>query len=223
MELNELKNIWTKVIEKDMSLYSFSEEDVKEVIFKKSKTLFSKIIGELRPKRWLMGIIGTLTVVLSGVYLIETDENYILSSVFSRNEMTLFTFLLGLVILILFINIERSYRKVKTFEESSPDLKSALGTSIDLLRGIQKLAIFSDVSIVPIIIGLFTFRKLYGNQPFSWDERASYVAVSIFLSFSCLFLLSRAMKKRKFGEYIRQAEQHLSDLETLEKNNSSKV
>ncbi len=223
MDLIDLKNIWTEVIEEDKSFYSISEEDIKKVISKKSKTLFSKIIGELRPKRWFMGIIGSLTVVLSSVYLIGSGENYLLSDVFSRYEMTLFTFLLGIVILILFINIERSYRKFKTFQESAPDLKSALDTSVILLRGIQKLAIFSDVSTLPIIIGLFTFRKQYGDEPFVWDERVGYVALSILLSFLFLFLLSRTMQKRKFGKYIQQAEQHLAALEVIQKDNSSKV
>lgn len=216
MDLIDLKNIWIEVIEKDKSVYSFTEKDIEKVILKKSKTLFSKIINELRPKRWLMGIIGILTVVLSGVYLMDTDDDYLFSDVFSRNEMTLFTLLLGLVILVLFINIERSYRKFKKFEESSPDLKSSLKTTIYLLRGIQKLAIFSDVSIVPIIIGYFTFRKLYAGQ-FVWDERVGYVVLSIVLSFIFLLLLSRAMQKRKFGKYIRLAEQHLADLEVIEK------
>ena len=86
MDLTDLKNIWTEVIEKDKSVYSFSEKDIEKVIFKKSKTLFSKIINELRPKRWLMGIIGVLTVVLSSVYLLDTDDDYLFSDVFSRNE-----------------------------------------------------------------------------------------------------------------------------------------
>ena len=223
MDLTDLKNIWTEVIEEDRSVYSISERDIKNVIFKKSNTLFSKIIGELRPKRWLMGIIGVLTIVFSGVYLIETDDNYVLSNVFSRVEMALFTFLLGFVILILFVNIERSYRKFKKFEESAPDLKSALSTSRSLLLGIQKLAVFSDVSIIPIIIGSFTFRKLFGEQPFVCDERVIYVALSVGASFLFLILLSSTIQKRKFGKYIQQAEQHLVDLDAIQKNKSSKV
>ena len=56
MDLTDLKNIWTEVIEEDRSFYSIAEKDIKKVIFKKSKTLFSKVTAELKPKRWLMGL-----------------------------------------------------------------------------------------------------------------------------------------------------------------------
>ncbi|MDO1501916.1 hypothetical protein Q2T40_17415 [Winogradskyella maritima] len=217
MELLELKSVWTKVVDNDQTLYTVAEQDIKEIISNKSNALFSKIIRELKPKRWFMGVIGVLTLLSSSVYLFSDDNNHIFDDIFSKEEMGFFAFTLGIVILILFVNIVRSYNQFKAFEESAPNLKMALYDSISLLRRIQKLAIFSDSVTAPIVIGWYTYRKFFKEDVFFWDKRVFYIILSIVISLVLFYLFSRAMQHRKFGKYIEQATQNLSDLEALEK------
>lgn len=217
MNLTDLKSIWTEVSESDKVIYSVANEDMQKMISKKSHVLLSKIVRELKIKRWLVGSMGIAAVFLSIVYLLDLENNYILDEVFSRTEMVIFIMLLGLLMLILFVNIVQSYRRMMMLQRSATDLKTALETSVLLLRRIQKLAIFSDTFAIPLITASFTYRKMFAEEPVVFDERILYVILSAVISFALVYMLSRTVQQKKFGKYIDQLRHHLMDLKVLDK------
>lgn len=221
MELTDLKSIWDKVVEEDKTTYTLDEQDIKKMIAKKSNVLFSQITRELKMKRWFMGIVGITSVLLSSVYLLDTDDSYLFDNVFSRVEMSLLTLFMGLLIVILFINIVRSYRQMSMFQSSSSDLKTALSTSKKLLERIQKLAVFSDSFALPLVIGWYTYRKLFGEGAFVWDIRIFYVFLAATITLILIFLISRSMQRRKFGKYISRLQAHIDDMQVLDEKNIS--
>lgn len=217
MELNDIKDIWTRVVEEDHVKYTIAKKDIRAILRRKSKGLLSEISRELKIKRWFLGGIGLLSIVLSFVHLWDTDGDSIFYKVFSNSEMFALTLSLGVLILVLFINVVYSYREIKAYQQASASLRNTLETSIKLLRRIQFMAIYSDSFAVPILVAWYVYRKLFDQTFVFWDQRTLLVFLSGLGSFALIFLYSRFRQRKKFGSYIQQLQQLINDLEAIKK------
>jgi len=184
MELQELKSVWTKVIDEERIKYEFDQNKVQEMIHQKSNTILAKVERKLKYKRLFCGVIGSFAMLLSPVYLFlkEGDIN-LFGNVLSNIELFSITFLLGVALFILCVNFHIIYKKVRRQRTTSEGLKITLKKVNDLLNGIMKLTIVLDATFMPLIAFLVLYRLFFKDQSFQFDIRIIYTLLATVLTF----------------------------------------
>lgn len=219
MELTDLKSIWKKVVDEQGAKYQLDEQHVRSVIHKKSNATISKVKRELRLKGWMSGAVGILTIILAPVFLFENnDHNYPLDTIFSRLEMSTIMLFVGIILLALFINIIISYKKITTFQRTSDNLKLTIRATIELLKRIVKLGIFSEVISVPFVVTWIAYKKLFQDDGLILDIRLLYLSLIALTVIVLKYHLIKYFQNRKFGPYIDSLQECLDDIDYLEKD-----
>jgi len=217
MDIQELKSIWTKIVDEEGAKYQLDQRAMEELVTKKSKNLIGIIKKNLNLKRWYLGIIGISTTMLSLVYVwVVDDDDYLFSSIISSEEMGVITFLLGIIILALFSNVLISYKKIVRHEKSSENLKTTLESTVSLLKKIISLGIYSDTFGVPFFAGWLLYRKLFKEDTFTFDIRMLYLVLSTVAIGFFSFYLNKYVKAKKFGPYLTSLQNCIEDINYME-------
>ncbi len=217
MEIQELKSIWTKIVDNEGAKYQLDQKAMEQLVTKKSNYLLERIQKELNLKRWASGIIGILTVILSFVYLfLDEDQDFILSSIIQKWEMFTITFLMGLIILVLFFNVRSSYKEIGLLQQSSENLKSTLRRTSTILKRIMRFGIYSDTFGGPFFAGWLLYRRLFGVESFTVDIRWVYIFMAMIIIGILTFHLNKFFKHRKFDPYLNSLQGCIDDLDYME-------
>lgn len=215
MELQDLKSIWTKVVDTEKTTYQIDQSDVQIIIKKKSNILISKIKRELQFKRWLLGIIGSLTTILAPLFYYKDTADFFLDSILSRLEMSIILFTMGIILLIVFTNVFISYRKITDFQKTSGNLKITLQETIKILNRIIKFGIYSDALGVPFIVTWIFYRKLYEDEAFNFDLRFLYLGCTAIIVFIIKYYIGTYLQTRKYNPYINSLKTCLEDIDFI--------
>ncbi|WP_394746901.1 hypothetical protein [Spongiimicrobium salis] len=217
MELQELKSVWTKVVNEEHIKYEFNQDKVQEMIHQKSNTVLAKVERKLKYKRWFSGITGGLAILLSPAYLfLKEDSNYILNHLLSTLEIFGIMLLLGISLIFLCILLDVNYKKVKRQRTTSDGLKVTLKKVKDLLKRIMNFTIILDVTVVPLIAFLVLYRIFFGDQAFLLDSRVLYIVLGTVITFLCIRNVSKRQQEQRFGSFVKNLEDCISDMDALD-------
>ncbi|AXT20839.1 hypothetical protein D7030_11240 [Flavobacteriaceae bacterium AU392] len=217
MELQDLKSIWTKVVDAESIKYEIDRNGVQALIKKQSNITISKIKRELQFKRWFFGFIGILTPFLALVFYYDNDSTYFLDDYLTKFEVSLLLFLMGIIILIAFINIIVSYRTIGKFQKSSDNLKTTLQEVIKILGRVIKFGIYSDAIGVPVFATWILYRILFKSEIFIFDIRVFYLAITAIILFIIKYNIGKFLQNRKYNPYIKSLQRSLNDIDLIEK------
>ncbi len=217
MELEELKSVWVKVINKECIKYEFSQNKAKEMIQKKSNTLLTKLENQLRYKRWFCFIIGGITIPISSIYLfIKDDSNYLFENIFSPIEMFSIILILGLALIFLGINISLNYKKIIALKTTSENLKVTLKRVSHILKAIMKTTVYYDTIIVPFISFLVLYRIFFNEESFLFDIRILYILLGTLITFLFIRYVSKRQQETRFGPFVKNLEACILDMDVLD-------
>ncbi len=218
MEIHDLKSIWTKVVDSEHTKYQVDQDKVQQLIHKKSNTTIDMIKRKLIRKQWLLGIIGSVTVLLAPVFYYDTDSSYFLDSILSKFEMSLIYFLMGVIIIIAFINAHRCYRKIVDYQKMSDNLKTTLEQTINILNKIMKHGVYSDAIGIPIFGTWILYRSLFKEASFAFDHRILLLILFAIGLFILKKYIGTYLQNKKFRPFINTLEKCISDIEYIEKD-----
>lgn len=217
MELQDLKSIWTKVVDAESTKYEIDQDGVQALIKKQSNITISKIKRELQFKRWFFGIIGILTPFLSFIFYYDNDPTYFLDDYLTKFEVSLLLFLMGIIILIAFINIMVSYYTIEKFQKSSDNLKITLRETVKILGRVIKFGIYSDAIGVPVFATWILYRVLFKDETFILDMRVFYLVITAVILFIIKYKVGEFLQNRKYSPYIKSLQRSLDDIDLVEK------
>ncbi len=216
MELQELKSVWTKVVDEEHTKYEFDQNKVQKMIQKKSNTILAKIERQLKYKRRFCGIIGSFAILLSPVHFFSKEGSInIFGNVLSSLEIFSITLLFGLALIILYIHLNLSYKKIKTQRVTSESLKITLKKVNNLLNRVMNLTIILDTTIVPCVAFLILYRLFFKDQFFVFDGRVLYIVLGTTITFLFIRYVSKRQQEERLGAFINNLKDCISDIDAL--------
>jgi len=219
MELQDLKLIWTKVVDEEHIKYELDRKKVQEMIHEKSNTILAKVEYRLKYKRWFCGIIGGFTILLSPTYLLlNKDTNPLFGNVLSKVELFSITLLMGLALMFLCIKISLDYKKIVAQKTASENLNTTLNKVSDILKNIMKTTIFLDTIIVPLVTFLILYRILFEESSFVFDSRVLYILLGTAIAFLFIRYVSKRQQEDRFGAFIKNLNECIADMDVLTKS-----
>ena len=217
MDLNDLKSVWTKIVDEERIKYEFDQNKVQEIIYKKSNTILAKVERKLKYKRQFCGIIGGFTIILSPIYLFQKEGDInIFGNVLSNIELFSITSIMGLALIFLCINLNINYKKIKMLRATSGGLKITLKKVSTLLNKIMKLTIILDTTIVPLIAFLVLYKLLFKNQSFVFDSRVVFIVLGVAIIFLFIRKVSKRQQQERLGAFVNNLEDCILDIDALE-------
>ncbi|MCE7996320.1 MAG: hypothetical protein HEP71_30355 [Roseivirga sp.] len=218
MEINDLKSVWKKANDQEKPGYWVSEEDVRGMIRKKSRATISDVLGQLKQKIRMSGVIGSATLILSltSIFVPDASDNFVLNESLTNVQYGIMMMTMSLCILTISIHTTIRYKQVKNLEQSADSLKLSLYRTRQIFQKLIKAGIISDTIITPLVMVFIAGFKVYANQAFLFDIRLFYLFLAAIILALFFNRLAAYLMKRKFGRFIRALDSRLQELEALE-------
>lgn len=217
MEIQDLKSIWTKVVDAESTKYQLDQNKMHQLIHKKSNTTLSKVKQDLAKKRWFFAIFGGFAIIASPInLLLNKDSSYFLDSVLSTLEMSGIMFLLGLTLIILLVNTIHRYKKLINYEKASEQLKPSLKNALSIIENIKRTHTYFNVIIISFLASVGLYRFLFESDHFVVDIRVIYIIVGTAIVAFFMKRLSDYSEGRQFDPFIKDLKDCISDIETLD-------
>lgn len=207
IELDDLKNIWSSNIEKDIGNEAVELEKIRELLKRKS----GNIIEKLR-KNLLMEIVLFFVCLL----LIMCVPFY-----FNSNEVSILCFIVIAIIFIPYlIYYIKKYKELKKFYSYHENIKSNLQLLIAQLEKYLSIYFWGSLLLTPVSGFLSGFAILYEMKALGfllYFDIFSYSTLSMILSFALfLTLLSYPIMKwyirKLYGQHLERLKDCLKEL-----------
>ena len=191
--------------------YFISEENMRELIRKKSNTAISKVKRQMKQKVRYAGTISILMLTFS-IWAFNREE--LLFDEVSNIEAGIFYLIFGSVIAFISLFNLYSFRKVAKIEQYESDLKTSISSVINVLKSAMNAKIFSDTFVMPFtVLVLSIVAYIRGIGAFTNPKLILFsLAVSVGLGILSYFLSKRGQCSR----YERQLEALEESLQELE-------
>ena len=217
MDIDELKSVWKKVGDQNRPGYWVSEDDIRTIVKKKSQVAIAEASRQVKQKKRMTLLIGLPTLILSLVHL---------AGLWPANEGSLLEFAhgpaYGFVLLImscciLFIHIKsrKRYAEMKALETSSDPLQGTLKRNREIIRGVIRTGVMSDMIVTPLVLVFAMAFSFYKDQAFAWDFRLLILAITMAITPFIFQRLARFLMHRRFGRYVKALDDRLSELEAI--------
>lgn len=211
IELDDLKNIWSSNIEKDIGNEAVELEKIRELLKRKS----GNIIEKLR-KNLLMEIVLFFVCLL----LIMCVPFY-----FNSSEVSILCFIVIAIIFIPYlIYYIKKYKELKKFFSYHENIKSNLELLIAQLEKYLSIYFWGSLLLTPVSGFLSGFAILYEMKALGfllYFDVFSYSTLSMILSFALfLTLLSYPIMKwyirKLYGQHLERLKDCLKELSETE-------
>jgi hypothetical protein len=206
-ELEDLKNIWSKTIEKDVGQQVVEQEKIRALLNKKSTNIIDRVrknlFGEI-----VMFCVCLLLVACVPFYL-RTKEIIILCVA-----------VVGLVFIPYLIYYIKKYLELKRFFSYHQDIKSSLELLITQLEKYLNIYFWGSLLLTPISGFLSGFAVLYEMKALGflvYFDVFSSATLSMILSFALLLtLISYPIMKwyirKLYGQHVEKLKDCLKEL-----------
>ncbi len=206
-ELEDLKNIWSKTIEKDVGQQVVEQEKIRALLNKKSTNIIDRVrknlFGEI-----VMFCVCLLLVACVPFYL-RTKEIIILCVA-----------VVGLVFIPYLIYYIKKYLELKRFFSYHQDIKSSLELLITQLEKYLNIYFWGSLLLTPISGFLSGFAVLYEMKALGflvYFDVFSSATLSMILSFALLLtLVSYPIMKwyirKLYGQHVEKLKDCLKEL-----------
>ena len=211
MDLDQLKNVWQKTSGEMGEGYFISEENMRDLIQKKSNSSISKVKRQMKQK---VRYAGTISILMLMFAFMAFNKKEALFDKVSNVEAGIFYLIFGLVIAFISIFNAYSHRKVEQIEEYESDLKTSVSSVIKVLKRAMNAKIFSDTFVMPFtVLVLSTVAYIRGIGAFTNPKLILYsLLVSVTLGALSYFLSKRGQCSR-YEKQMNALEESLKELE----------
>ncbi|MBO6524901.1 MAG: DUF3611 family protein [Balneolaceae bacterium] len=211
MDLDQLKNVWQKTSGEMGEGYFISEQNMHELIQKKSNTTIAKVKRQMKQKVLYAGTVSILMIMFSSFGFLREEP---LFDKISNIEAGIFYLIFGLVIAFISIFNAFSYHKVKQIEQYESDLKSSITSVVKVLKSAMNAKIFSDTFVMPFtVIVLAIVAYIRGIGAFTNPTLIFYsLLVSIGLGILSYFISKKGQCSR-YEQQMISLEESLRELE----------
>lgn len=216
MELDELKSVWKKAHDQEKAGYWVSEDDLKTMIHRDSRTAIADVARQIKRKIRTTGVIGVLATLLGLFVLIfgfDEPDFFLWLDGWQYGVMML---IMSCTILVIHFHSRWRLKQIQTVEQSSGTLKEAVLSTHQLFEKVVKAGIWSDTIVSPAVL-LFVFGiSMYEEQAFAFDHRLLIMLGIAVLGSLVFYRLGSFMMHRKLGYFFRLLDQRKRELEELE-------
>jgi hypothetical protein len=206
-ELEDLKNIWSKTIEKDVGQQVVEQEKIRALLNKKSTNIIDRV------RKNLFGEIVMFCVCL---FLIIAVTLYLHSK-----EIIILCFIVIAVVFIPYLLYYlKKYNELSKFFSYHQDIKSSLQLLITQLEKYLKIYFWGSLLLTPIYGFLSCFSILYEMKALGfliYFDVFSSATLSMILSFALLLtLISYPIMKwyirKLYGQHVEKLKDCLKEL-----------
>jgi len=216
MELEVMKKNWQKKSENHFQKNNIELEEARSLMKSKSRMTFAKMKRSMKFKTGTAGTIGMGALILAALYLSGViDEPLSVAPFLNAMETGIILLLMGLIVCIASVTNLLSYKRVKQFERSSKSLKQMLRESVDILRNVITLGIYSDAVFVPIFAGFIAYKWLFESSGLIWDIRLLYLALIVSVTAILSHGIASRLMYQKHGGNLKRLQGYLKELESL--------
>ena len=212
MDLIELKSAWTLLQQDVINNDTVDENKILNSVHSKSKSEISKIQRGLH----LKFIIASLSIIVAIGFAIASFTNLSLNPldfIFSPNESATFFLIMALSISVMVYFNYRAYKKIKSIQYSSLNLKDNLNSFIIAMNKAIAFNIFSDAFMTPIVFAWFYYAYAFKNHTIGYNLRTALLFILPLLICVLSYYLQRFMQYLKFGKYLSRMSDYLKSLQ----------
>jgi hypothetical protein len=206
-ELEELKNIWSKTIEKDVGQQVVEQEKIRALLNKKSTNIIDRVRKNLFGEIVLFFV--CLLLVASVPVFLRTKEVFILCSL-----------LIVVIFIPYLIYYIKKYNELRKFFSYHQDIKSSLQLVISQLEKYLNIYFWGSLLLTPVSGFLLGFAILYEMKALGfliYFDVFSSATLSMILSFALLLtLISYPVMKwyirKLYGQHVEKLKDCLREL-----------
>lgn len=220
MELEELKNLWDK--KNDSESNNLDDEDLLPLLKKKTHDIFSHLNRSILISIGIIGLIIAYYLLVNYLVPQKLYENIPYVYIFSYVELILDAFFI-----LIFFNFCWTYSKIKKIDIAEENLKSILEKVLFALKTFKRSFYYGFFVFMPSLSLSFSYGMYYGVHLGLAEKGKSVDEVSfwkiVFIIFLCVlililitggvYLLSRWIFKKLFGNYLSLIETDLKELQ----------
>ncbi len=224
MEVNALKAIWKKANDRDKQGYWVSDEDMREMLKKKSHAAIADVQKELKNKI-LMTTLFTIFGLGMGVYTLLQVPGGLNVGDFLPTETAygITLIIMGVAIGVISVHTRIRQRQVKALVQSAKPLKESLKLTRSIFQKIIGAGVLSDTIVTPLVMVLIIAVQVYNKQPFAFDLRLLYLLLAAVVLVYGFYYLAKFMMNRKFGRFVNALDDRLSELEAMESEDDQNI
>lgn len=209
MELKELQNLWEEDTSQQQSIV-MNEQQISHFIHQQSFSLLARIERALRRKTWQAGLIGLFTCGVAPIFVLDEDD-FLLDQLLSPMEMSVITFLMGLVVLLVAYQSWQSRKQLLGLQQTSSNVKNMLEGVTHLLNKLQRLKINTDAVGVPLFGAWLAYGYFSRHVHFGWFTELILFLVIVALIIWVSQHIARSAN-RYYQEYIDQLQAYREEL-----------
>lgn len=219
MELEELKNLWDK--KNDSESNKLDDEEILPLLKKKTRDVFSQLNRSILISVGIIGIIITYYILVNLLVPQKYYDDIPYIHVFTSVE-----FILDAFFILIFFNFCWTYSKIRKIEIAEENLKSVLEKVVFALKTFKRSFYYGLFVFMPSLSLSFSYGMYYGVHIGLAERGLTIEELSfwkiVFIIFLCVlililitggvYLLSRLLFKKLFGNYLSLIEEDLNEL-----------
>lgn len=212
MELEELKVLWKKETEKEVSSHRVDVDEIRGVITRKSQSTIADLKRKLKIKVAITGI--TSLICLAVVLFNLTDKlSESFGDIMDASQMGIIYSVLGVSLIIISVFNFFNHIRITDFERSSLSIKETIEHVTKIIKGAMNLGTYSDLIVSPFVFAFIAFVFFYREEVFQFDIRTLYVLLVYIAGLAFSYLTNRWGMKRRFGNDLDQLKKYQKELE----------
>jgi len=224
MEVNELKAIWKKANDRDQRGYWVSDEDMREMLKKKSHAAIADVQKELKNKILMTTLFTIFGLGVGLLTLLKVPGDLNVGEFLPTGTAYGITLIImGVAIGVISVHTRIRHRQVKALVQSAKPLKESLKLTRSIFQKIIGAGVLSDTIVTPLVMVLIIAVQVYNKQPFAFDLRLLYLLLAAVVLVYGFYYLAKFMMNRKFGRFVSALDDRLSELEAIESEDSQNI
>lgn len=211
MELEELKVLWKKETEKEVSSHRVGVDEIRGVITRKSQSTIADLKRTLKFKVAVTGFAGIMCLAMV-IFNVTESLSEGLMSFLNSSQVAIIYSILGVSLVIISVFNFFNHVRITDFEKSSMPIKETIQHVIKIIKGAMNLGTYSDLIVSPFVFAVVAFGFFYHDEAFQFDIRTLYVVLVYLAGLAFSYFSNKYAMQRRFGNDLDKLTTYLKDL-----------
>ncbi|MFY0698847.1 MAG: hypothetical protein JXR11_13395 [Balneola sp.] len=211
MELEELKVLWKKEVEKEVSSHRVDVDEIRGVITRKSQSTIADLKRTLKFKVTVTGFAGIMCLAMV-IFNVTESLSEGLMSFMNSSQVAIIYSILGVSLIIISVFNFFNHVRITDFEKSSMPIKETIQHVIKIIKGAKNLGTYSDLIVSPFVFAVVAFGFFYHDEAFQFDIRTLYVVLVYIAGLTFSYFTNKYAMQRRFGNDLDKLTTYLKDL-----------
>lgn len=219
MEINDLKSVWKKANDREKPGYWVSEEDVRDMIGKKSNTTLADILRALKFKirTSSIGVVVSLAAVIFALNVHDgPDKRYLFGLLETAGQFAVAMGLLGTVLLRFSVVLRLRYRQIRNYETTDLSLRDSIENAIKVVNDVIRSGTYSDTFGMTVLVLWVSYIRMFGTDAFQVDVRLVYLLLAGLTVPLVLYFTSRRLHQNKYRHFVEALERYRNELNDMD-------